>query len=109
MSFIGFTIFYQRWMPWFEFKVAPIRKRIQDNPRYEKIADSEDYRKALKVYQYLRDFLLAAPILHPKSQHSIQTVLFETGFCIRRPGLRPLPTGRWCTILSSYEKRRQRI
>jgi hypothetical protein len=50
-------------MPWFELKVAPIRKLIQDNPRDDKIADSEDYRKDMKVYQYLRDFLLAAPIL----------------------------------------------
>jgi hypothetical protein len=63
LSFIGFAIFYLRWMPWFELKIAPIRKIIKDYQLDEKLEDLADARAAEVVYEYVRTFLLSEPVL----------------------------------------------
>jgi hypothetical protein len=69
LSFIGFAIFKLKWMPWFELKVAPIRKIIKDHLLDEKLKDSPDTRAANAVYEYVQTFLLSEPVLQRTSIH----------------------------------------
>jgi hypothetical protein len=62
LSFVGFAIFYLKWMPSFELKIAPIRKIIKDYGLDEKLIALSDTTKANQVYEYVKAFHLSEPI-----------------------------------------------
>jgi hypothetical protein len=69
LSLIGFAIFYLKWMPWFELKIAPIRKIIKDYGLDEKLLTLPDTTKAYQVYEYVKAFLHSEPILQRANIH----------------------------------------
>jgi hypothetical protein len=69
LSFIGFAIFSLKWMPWFELKIAPIRKVIKDYELDETLNESTDSNAAEVVYEYIHKFLLSEPVLQRASIH----------------------------------------
>jgi hypothetical protein len=69
LSFVGFAIFYLKWMPWFELKIAPIRKIIKDSGLDEELVASPDTKKANQVQEYVKAFLLSEPILQRANIH----------------------------------------
>ena len=63
LAFIGFAIFYLKWLPWFEIKAQPLRKIISSYPLDHQLTESEFDKDTVAVFEYIREFLLSAPIL----------------------------------------------
>jgi hypothetical protein len=90
-SFIGFAIFYLKWMPWFKIKIAPIRKIIKDYGLDEELPTSPDTKKTHKVYEYVKAFLLSEPILQRASIH--KRFYLKTDFSALGLGVCLVPAG----------------
>ena len=63
MSFIGFGMFYSRWIPFFEIKISPLRAIIKTYPIDHELNDGEFTANAMKAYNEVKDAILKKPIL----------------------------------------------
>ena len=63
MSFIGFSIFYLRWIPFFEHKIRIIRELISAHDIDHTFTNTEYTSAHHKVITQLIEFLLSSPIL----------------------------------------------
>jgi hypothetical protein len=63
MAFIGFAIFYLRWIPWFEMKIKPLRDFISEHTIDQQFTKSEFGESAIKSFKEVRVYLLSKPIL----------------------------------------------
>jgi hypothetical protein len=62
MSFIGFAIFYVKWIPYFELKVKPLRELISQHP-LDYTFSNEFTEQCNTAYENVKSHLLSAPIL----------------------------------------------
>jgi hypothetical protein len=65
MAFIGFTIFYLRWCPWFELKIRPLQLVMQGKTIYHKFTQEEFDEAKVQVFEAVRQHILSKPILQP--------------------------------------------
>ena len=64
MSFIGFAIFYLRWLPYFEFKVAPLRQIIREASNLDEKFKPGMFQQLHKnIFDAIRSSILDRPIL----------------------------------------------
>jgi hypothetical protein len=63
MSFIGFAIFYVRWIPYFEIKIQPLRHLISSLPLDVPFCSGAFTSIHQALYKNIQDHLLSAPIL----------------------------------------------
>ena len=63
MSFLGFGIFYSRWIPYFEIIASPLRHIIKTYPIDHELSKPELSANAIKAYNILKGKILSAPIL----------------------------------------------
>jgi hypothetical protein len=63
MSFIGFAIFYVRWIPYFEIKIQPLRSIILSLPLDVPFRSGDFTSIHQALYKQIQDHLLSAPIL----------------------------------------------
>eukprot|EP00978_Attheya_sp_CCMP212_P022735 scaffold68222_cov39-Attheya_sp.AAC.1 len=62
MSFIGFSIFYVRWIPYFELKVKPLHELISRHI-LDFVFTDEFNDECKRVYEKIKTHILSAPIL----------------------------------------------
>ena len=63
MAFIGFAIFYSRWIPFFEQRVASLREVIKSHEIDKQLSPDEFTSENKKEYDMLKKKLTSAPIL----------------------------------------------
>ena len=63
MSFLGFAMFYNRWIPFFEIKASPLRNLIKAFPIDYTFSKDQFTPKAFKAYNELKANILSKPIL----------------------------------------------
>jgi hypothetical protein len=63
MAFIGFAIFYVRWIPFFEIKIQPLRLLISTTPLDQPFRSGQFNQTHQLLYNEIKDSILSAPIL----------------------------------------------
>ena len=63
MSFIGFGMFYSRWIPYFEIKVTPLRAIIKKYTIDHEFSQGDFTADTLKAYTTIKNSILSKPIL----------------------------------------------
>ena len=63
MSFIGFAIFYMKWIPYFELRILPLRNLIKKYHLDHKFKKGEIPPACEKVYKEIKTAILSKPIL----------------------------------------------
>lgn len=63
MSFIGFAIFYLRWISHFELRVKPLRALIKEFPIDHQFTAEQFTQEHKTIFETMKDFILSKPIL----------------------------------------------
>lgn len=63
MSFIGFAIFYLRWISFFEIKIKPLRELIKQHPIDHVFTEEEFTSDHKAIFEQIRKYILSKPIL----------------------------------------------
>jgi hypothetical protein len=69
MAFIGFAIFYNRWIPYFEIKIQPLRRLIATCPLDVPFKANQFSMEHQKLYDTVKNCILTAPILQRADIH----------------------------------------
>jgi hypothetical protein len=63
MAFIGFAIFYVRWIPYFQVRIQPLRTLISTVPLDHSFQPGQFDIRHQNLYDDIRNQILSAPIL----------------------------------------------
>ena len=88
-SFIGFAVFYSRWLPMFELRIQRLRE-LSKLPYTERLGDLWD-EAALAEFRDIQNALLADPCIK-RFDHKLRVYLLTDfssegfGYCVAQPG-----------------------
>ena len=81
MSFIGFAIFYLRWVPYFEIKISPLRALIKEYKIDHKFKDNEFTDEAKNSFELIKETLITKPILQEAFLFKNRFLIYRFRFC----------------------------
>jgi hypothetical protein len=67
-SFIGFTLFYSRWIPYFELRISGLRDLVRKYPMDHPVSEDDMTPAVMAELEDIRDAILRYPILRRADQ-----------------------------------------